>query len=87
LTRKERAENVRKRNYFTKYGEKAQAVMESLLDKYANDGLVTIEDTEVLRMEPFKKLGTSMELIKAFGGRQKYLEALKELEKELYNIA
>lgn len=84
LTRKERAENVKKRNYFAKYGEKAQLVIQGLLDKYANDGLITIEDTEVLRMDPLNKLGTSMELIKAFGDKAKYLEALKELEKQLY---
>ncbi|WP_258099548.1 EcoAI/FtnUII family type I restriction enzme subunit R [Marinoscillum pacificum] len=87
LTRKERAENVKKRNYFTKYGEKAQAVLESLLDKYAVDGLVTIENTEVLKMAPINKLGTPLELIKAFGDKSKYLEALKELEKELYESA
>jgi len=84
LTRKERAENVKKRNYFTKYGGKAQAVIQSLLDKYADDGLVTIESTEVLKLDPLNKLGTPIELIKAFGTKQQYLEALKELESELY---
>lgn len=84
LTRKERADNVKKRNYFAKYGEKAQAVLQSLLDKYANDGLVTIESTEVLKLDPLNKLGTPMELIKAFGDRPKYIEAIKELEQELY---
>ncbi len=87
LTRKERANNVKKRNYFTKYGEQAQKVLNSLLDKYANDGLVTIESTEVLKLDPLNKLGTPVELVKAFGGRDQYLQALKELEKELYNIA
>lgn len=85
LTRKERANNVKKRNYFTKYGDKAQAVLNSLLDKYAEDGLLTIESTEVLKLDPLNKLGTAMELIKSFGGRPEYLKALKELEKELYN--
>jgi len=84
LTRKERAENVKKRNYFAKYGKKAQAIIESLLDKYANDGLVTIESTEVLKLDPLNKLGTPIELIKAFGNKAKYMEAIKELEKELY---
>lgn len=84
LTRKERAENVKKRNYFAKYGEKAQAVIQSLLDKYADDGLVTIESTEVLKLDPLNKLGTPIELIKAFGSKQDYLAALKELELELY---
>ncbi len=87
LTRKERANQVKKRNYFAKYGEKARKVLESLLDKYADDGLLTIESTEVLKLDPLNKLGTPIELIKAFGSKQKYLEALKELEKELYKVA
>jgi len=87
LTRKERANQVKKRNYFTKYGEKAKKVLESLLDKYADDGLLTIESTEVLKLDPLNKLGTPVELIKAFGSKQKYKEALKELEKELYKTA
>ena len=87
LTRKERAENVKKRNYFTKYGDQAQEVLKSLLDKYANDGLVTIESTEVLKLDPLNKLGTPLELVKAFGGKPQYLQALKELEQELYKIA
>lgn len=85
LTRKERANNVKKRNYFIKYGKKAQTVLNSLLDKYAEDGLLTIETTEVLKLDPLNKLGTPMELIKAFGGKKQYLAALKELESELYN--
>ena len=87
LTRRERAEEVRKRNYFTKYGEQAQAVINSLLDKYAKDGLLTIESTEVLKLDPLNKLGTPIELIKAFGGKPKYIQALKELEQELYKSA
>jgi type I restriction enzyme, R subunit len=86
LTRKERADNVKKRNYFTKYGDKALAVINSLLDKYTDDGLLTIESTEVLKLDPLNKLGTPMELVKAFGGKPQYLQALKELEIELYNI-
>lgn len=85
LKRKERANNVKKRNYFTKYGDKAQAVLNSLLDKYAEDGLLTIESTEVLKLDPLNKLGTPIELIKAFGSKKVYLQALKELETELYN--
>lgn len=87
LTRKERAENVKKRNYFIKYGQQAQEVLKSLLDKYAKDGLVTIESTEVLKLDPLNKLGTPLELVKAFGGKPQYLKALKELEQELYKIA
>lgn len=85
MTRKERANNVKKRNYFTKYGDKAQAVLNSLLDKYAEDGLLTIESTEVLKLDPLNKLGTPIELIKAFGSKQVYLQAVKELESQLYN--
>jgi len=87
LTRKERANQVKKRNYFAKYGEKARLVLEKLLEKYADDGLLTIESTEVLKLNPLNKLGTPLELIKAFGSKQKYLEAIKELEKELYKVA
>ena len=61
--------------------------MQKLLEKYADDGLLTIESTEVLKLDPLNKLGTPIELIKAFGSKQKYLEAIKELEKELYKVA
>jgi type I restriction enzyme, R subunit len=87
LTRKERADNVKKRNYFTKYGEKAQSVINSLLDKYTDDGLLTIETTEVLKLDPLNKLGTPIELVNAFGGKPQYTIALKELEFELYKTA
>lgn len=87
LTRKERAESVKKRNYFEKYGDKARAVLNGLLDKYSDDGLLTIESTEVLKLDPLNKLGTPIELIKAFGSKADYLNALKELEKELYKTA
>jgi type I restriction enzyme R subunit len=87
LTRKERANQVKKRNYFAKYGEKAKKVLESLLDKYADDGLLTIESTEVLKLDPLNKLGTPKELVTAFGGKPQYLKAIKELEKELYKVA
>ena len=84
LTRKERANNVKKRNYFTKYGDKAQMVINSLLDKYAEDGLLTIESTEVLKLNPLNKIGTPIELIKAFGGKNQYIEALNEMKQSLY---
>ncbi len=84
LTRKERADNVKKRNYFTKYGDKAQMVINSLLDKYADDGLLTIESTEVLKLNPLNKIGTPIELIKAFGGKNQYIEALNEMKQSLY---
>lgn len=87
LTRKERADNVTKRNYFSKYGVQAQQVLENLLKKYADDGLRTMESKEVLKLDPLNKLGTPMEIIKAFGGLKQYEEAIYQLEKELYTTA
>jgi type I restriction enzyme, R subunit len=87
LTRKERANNVKKRNYFTKYGEQAKKVMDALMDKYADEGIVTIESAEVLSIDPLSNFGTPYEILQAFGGKEKYLQAVKELEKELYQIA
>lgn len=87
LTRKERANNVKKRNYFTKYGEKARKVLERLLDKYADEGLENLESMDILKVNPFDELGTPIEIIKEFGGKDKYLMAIKELEKEIYQIA
>jgi len=86
LTRRERAEMVRKRNYFAKYGEKARAVLEALLEKYADEGIETIEDTKVLRLRPFDGIGTPIEIIKgAFGGKSAYDAALTELEAQIYD--
>lgn len=87
LTRKERAENVKKRNYFTKYADKTRAVLEALLDKYADEGVENIESLNILQVNPFNKFGSPVEIIKLFGGKDKYLEALAELEKELYKAA
>ena len=68
LTRRERAEHVRKRNYFAKYGEKAREVLGILLDKYADEGVGTIEETQVLTISPFTALGSPIEIIGSFGG-------------------
>jgi type I restriction enzyme R subunit len=87
LTRKERAHNVKKRNYFTKYGEQAQKVLEALLDKYADEGITNIENIEVLRVNPFDEIGSPIEIINQFGSKEKYLAAIKELETELYKTA
>ena len=87
LTRKERANNVKKRNYFTKYGEQARKVLETLLDKYADEGITNIESIEVLKVKPLTDFGSPIEIINEFGSKEKYLEAVKELEKELYKIA
>ena len=84
LTRRERANEVKKRDVFTKYGEQARAVLDALLEKYANKGLVHIEDMGVLRVQPLSDLGTITELVGAFGGREGYLAAVRELEAALY---
>lgn len=87
LTRKERANNVRKRNYFTKYGEQSRKVLESLLDKYADEGVENIESIEVLRVKPFDEYGSPVEIIREFGSKKLYLEAVQQLEHELYKEA
>lgn len=84
LTRKERANQVKKRNYFAKYGGQARKVLEALLDKYADTGVQHIEDIKILTLDPFKSMGSAPELMSAFGGKPAYLAALKELEQQLY---
>ncbi len=88
LTRKERANNVKKRNYFTKYGEQARNVLEALLDKYADQGIENMENIQILTVPPISDFGSVTEIIKVFGSREAYDKAIKELENELYkNIA
>ncbi|KAB1181975.1 EcoAI/FtnUII family type I restriction enzme subunit R [Photobacterium damselae] len=88
LTRKERAENVKKRNYFTKYGETAQQVLSNLLEKYADEGVQEIENIHVLKVKPFDEMGRPKEIInKGFGGKPQYLEAVNELEAAIYQSA
>lgn len=84
LTRRERADQVKKRNYFAKYGEQARKVLEILLDKYADTGIENIEDIKILTLDPFKTMGTASELVSAFGGKPAYMAALQELEAHLY---
>lgn len=84
LTRRERADQVKKRNYFTKYGEQARLVLETLLEKYADTGIENIEDIKILTLDPFKNMGTASELVSAFGGKPAYMAALHELERNLY---
>lgn len=87
LTRKERAENVRKRNYFTKYSDAAQTVLNTLLDKYADAGVQEIESIQVLKLKPFDSMGTLPEIIKSgFGDRNGYNQAISELESEIYHL-
>lgn len=84
LSRKERAEQVRKQNYFSKYEGASKQVLDALLDKYTDDGIEPIEDVKVLTIAPFSHLGAPMELLQAFGGKPGYTEAVKDLEDELY---
>jgi len=86
LTRRERVNNVKKRNYFTKYEEKARLVLEALLDKYADEGVQQIEDIKILKIKPFDRFGSPMEILSEFGDRPGYLEAVRELEKEIYEL-
>jgi len=94
LTRHERANKVRKRNYFTKYGEKVRRVLKALLDKYADEGIQAFEEAfdstkimDFLNIPPFSKIGMPVQIIKEFGGKEKYIQAIKELEKEIYIAA
>lgn len=87
LTRHERAEQVKKRDIFNKYGEQARSVLEALLDKYIKEGISELESLTVLENDPFRKLGSKSNIVKFFGGKQGYLDAVKELEQYIYNIA
>ncbi|MEN5057822.1 EcoAI/FtnUII family type I restriction enzme subunit R [Sphingobacterium kitahiroshimense] len=87
MTRKERANNVKKRNYFTKYGDQARKVLEALLDKYADQGIENIENIQILTVPPINEFGSVTEIIKVFGNREAYEKAIKELESELYKRA
>ena len=84
LTRRERAENVKKRDVFTKYGDKARAVLDALLAKYADEGVLNLDDANVLRIAPFSNIGTPIELIRAFGGKPGFEQAVHDLQSELY---
>ena len=87
MTRKERANNVKKRNYFTKYGEQARNVLEALLDKYADQGIENMENIQILTVPPISEFGSVTEIIKVFGSREAYDKAINELENELYKVA
>ena len=84
LTRRERAENVKKRDVFTKFGEQTRAVLDALLDKYADEGLLNLDDANVLRIPPIDKLGMPIELVRAFGGRPGFERAVHDLQSALY---
>ena len=87
LTRKERANNVKKRNYFGKYEGKAREVLEALLDKYAENGILDFEKANILEIPPFNKIGKPTKIIKLFGGPAKFEQAIKELEQQIYKTA
>jgi type I restriction enzyme R subunit len=87
LTRAERANNVKKRDYFTNYGEQTRKVLETLLDKYANEGIENIEDLKILQVNPLDQFGSPLEIINLFGGKKQYLKAITELEQEIYKAA
>ncbi len=88
LTRRERANNVRKKNYFTRYGDAARNVLEALLDKFANEGVDEIDNMRVLQVQPLSGLGTPKEIVDCFGGtREKYQAAVRELESEIYSAS
>ena len=84
LTRKERANNVKKRDFLSKYSGVAREVLEALLDKYMNTGIYEIEKTEILQLDPFKKFGKPSKIATYFGGKAGYIQAVKALEEELY---
>lgn len=85
LTRKERAENVKKRDVFNRYGAEARKVLEALLEKYANDGISQLENRMVLKLDPFRQMGSPANIAKLFGGNKQYFSAVKELENLIYN--
>ena len=87
LTRKERANNVKKRDFLSKYSGSAKEVLEALLEKYMNTGIYEIESTEILKLDPLKKFGAPSKIVAMFGGKAGYLKAIKELEAELYKVA
>jgi type I restriction enzyme R subunit len=84
LTRRERAEKVKKKNYFSKYNEQARKILENLLEKYSNTSIEHIEDINILTVTPFNSLGTPVELISAFGDKLAYTKAVQELGREIY---
>ena len=87
LTRRERANGVKKRDLFGKYETKARAVLEALLEKYADAGILSLESMEILKVDPFRTFGTPIEIVNLFGGKSGYLKALRELESALYTKA
>ncbi len=86
LTRRERALIMKKRDYFTKYGKQSRRVLEALLDKYADEGIENLESLDVLKVRPLTEFGTQKEIITEFGGKERFLAAVRELEGEIYRV-
>lgn len=84
MTRRERAENVKKRDVFTKYGPQARAVLDALLEKYHDEGVLNLDDANVLKVTPFTAMGSVVQLIKAFGGKEGFEKAVHEMQDALY---
>lgn len=84
MTRKERANNVKKRDIFNQHGDKARAVLDALLDKYADEGVLNLDDSNILQINPFSHMGTPIELMRAFGNKKDYQRAIHDLQKALY---
>jgi type I restriction enzyme R subunit len=87
LTRKERAEGVKKKDFLLKYSEKAREVLDVLIEKYTNSNIYEIEKMDVLKLDPINKYGAPAKIVSYFGGKQAYLDAVRELENELYEVA
>lgn len=87
LTRRERAEQVKKRDVFSKYGEQARLVLEALLDKYMDEGISELENLSVLKNDPFRRFGSPANIARLFGGKQGYLNAINNLTQLIYNVA
>jgi len=87
LTRRERADRVKKRDVFARHGGKARAVLETLLEKYADSGLKSLESMDVLKVAPLTGFGTPLEILSLFGGKSAYVAVIRDLESELYNSA
>lgn len=86
LTRKERADNVKKRNYFEKYSKEAREVLNAMIDKYAEEWIDSIENIDILKVRPFRSMWSPLEIIKKFGSKSKYLEAVREVEEKIYAV-
>ena len=87
LTRKERANNVKKRDFLSRYGDQAREVLEALLDQYMNVGIYELESMDVLKLDPLKRFGAPAKIVKLFGGKDGYLKAVRALEDIIYEVA